>query len=202
MRGLIVLMALLLASRAECRDSDRLVPISYSGPTSVTSEMKAEVEFVAGQVKGYRLDELILPQSISKTSWEARHPHPMDTFDADDEQSFAESLMSELTRLHLFKQAVMTGADRGKDAVHIRLCFVRTVFLPGGQYILYVVMRIEAGPCPVVKGYIAESKPRMPLLKALRARAVHGQWKASAAQRLLDQLIPDIESFLRADASP
>ena len=192
-----------MVSRGECRDSDRLVPIRYSGPaTAVTSEKKAEVEFVTGQVKGYRMDELILPQWMTKSSWESRHPHPLDTFDADDEQSFAESLMLELTRLQLFKQAVMTGADHAKDAVHIRLCFVRTVFFPGGQYILYVVMRIEDGPCPVIKGYTVESKPRMPFLKALRARPVYGQWKAAAAQRLLDQLIPDIGSFLRADSSP
>jgi hypothetical protein len=201
MRSVFILMTVLVCASAECSDSDRLEPLTYHGATSVTSQKKAEVELVTGEVKRHRVDEDVLPHFITKGSWASRHPDLTGTFGADDQQVFVESLTSELVRLDLFRQATTTGEGHASDGVHIKLWFAKTDYFRGGpqRYVLYVEMQIESGRGATTKRYIADSKPNVSLAKWMFTSMNRQQAKAAAAASLLDQLIPDIEAWLQQD---
>jgi hypothetical protein len=148
----------------------------------------------------HRIDEDILPSWITKGSWESRHPNPYGAFDAEDERLFAESFVSELVHLGLFKQAVETNGDQSDD-VHIRVWFAKTEYFNQGttRYVLYVEMQIENQRGVTSKRYIADSRNALSLVKGdLYGRQLA---KTAAATDLMDKLIPDIEEWLRQDGS-
>lgn len=143
LRAVAVFVAILVPAVAVCSD-DESPPVVYHGSVTVTSRRKAYVELVTGETKRHRIDEDILPHWITKGSSESRHPSLYGTFNAEDEQRFVESFVSEVVHLGLFKQAAETSAAKSED-VHVRLQFAKTEYFYQWttRYVLYVEMQIE-----------------------------------------------------------
>jgi len=193
----MVFVTLLVPAVAVCSNDESLAPVAYHGSVSVSSQRKAYVELVTGEIKRHRFDEEILPHWMTKGSWESRHPILEGTLGSEDEELFVASFMSELVHLGLFKQAVETSGDRSDD-VHIRLSFAKTEYFYQGtrRYVLNVEMQIEdPRGASASKRYVADTNNGHSLVKGDvqgRARA-----KTEAATDLMQQLIPDVEEWLR-----
>jgi hypothetical protein len=198
LRAVMVFVAILVPAVAVCSDDESLAPVLYHGTVSVTSQRKAYVELVTGEAKRHRIDEDILPHWITKGSWESRHPNLYGTFDAENEEQFVESFVSELVHLGLFKQAVETSGDKSED-VHIRLWFAKTEYFYQGttRYVLYVEMQIEDQGDVSSRRYVADSHKARSLVK--RDQYGRAPVKTAAATDLMDKLIPDVEEWLRQD---
>jgi hypothetical protein len=194
----MVFVAILVPAVAVCSDDESLAPVLYHGSVSVASQRTAYVEMVPGEVKRHRIDEDILPHWITKSSAESRHPNLYGTFDAENEEQFVESFVSELVHLGLFKQAVETSGESSED-VHIRLWFSKTEYFSRGTpgYALYVEMQIEDQGGVSSRRYLADSRNARSLVKGDQyGRAL---LKTAAATDLMEKLIPDVEEWLRQD---
>jgi hypothetical protein len=196
LRAAFILAGILVPALALCADDDdSLAPVTYHGSVSVTSQQKAHVQLVTGEAKRHSIDEDLLPHWVTKGSWESRHPSLDGTFGAQDEELFAQSFVSELVHLGLFKQAAETNGDNSDD-VHIRLSFAKTEYFYGGiaRYVLNVEMQIEAQGTVVSKRYVADSRSARSLVKG--EQYGRGRAKTQAATDLMEKLIPDVEEWV------
>jgi hypothetical protein len=195
LRTILVSVVILVSAVAAASDDESLGPVVYHGSVSVASERTAYVELVTGEVKRHGIDEDILPQWITKGSWESRHPNLYGTFGAEDERQFVESFVSELVHLGLFKRAVETSGDKS-EGVHIRLWFSKTEYF-STRYVLDVEMQIEDQGVVSSRQYVANSRNARSLVKGDQyGRAL---LKTTAATDLMEKLIPDVEEWLRQD---
>ena len=192
----------------------RLAPVTYGGATSVVSNRVAEVRLVTGFVTGSS-DLMFLPDPTGKTEHflVAPYENPMLEFDSADQQMFVGSLCSELERLHLFSKVSTLPAIRQSDwtpvsdsrvsqtpAAHIDIIFDSTSAGPSANQVYHLDVRMHiAGGKPFVRRYHVDSNEGRTLWQTINTSAAGG--KKIAATRLMNLVVPDIETWINEDLS-
>jgi hypothetical protein len=175
--------------------SQGLGEIVYHGAVSTQSSRKATVQLVSGAATRRTLDQDVLPEWLTRGSWEARHPTTEGTFDAENQQEFCSALALALVHLGLFKQAVDTSANQSAD-VHLRVTFNNTVYHTAQhRYVLDVELQIEGDGTVSSMHYVANSSDgRQWVPKGTSGLEAA---KTGAAADLLQKIIPDVEGWLQ-----
>lgn len=117
-------------------------------------------------------------------------------FDVEDQYAVARHLEKELARL-----GIARAASAGEPEIPLRLAFVRTRHLyEFNEYILDVELYWGAGASSLKKRYHIRSAEGDSLLTQMLTDPSEGKQKAG--DKLMRQMIPDIEAWLRERSTP
>ena len=165
---------------------------SIGGESTVTSSKTASILRVSGAIRGGQSTTLIPVGTILVPI--ASGPNPELQFHNQDQAEFTEVLRTELLRLKVF-QSISAGENQDNPDIKITIVFAQTYHMPQMQeYILDVAMNIEGGKRPLLKQYRVGSHEKSSLWEKLNTNAYEG--KVLAVRRLLEKLIPDIQSYI------
>lgn len=186
-RGVLAALVLALAG---CM-SRELVPVTYDGAVSRTSEKSGSLHMTTG-----RVESDYAPGQIAQVP-----VNPKVLFNPDDQRAFAESLKNELNRLGLLRVASISWQQVEPADVTVEIVFQRTVVFPVAvRYHLDVAMRLKSGERSFSRRYFVNSAERESTWTKLNTDA--GKGKALAATKLMARLIPDIEAFVAESSRP
>lgn len=185
----ITIAALLLMSLSGCA-SALLIPIEYPDAASVTSEIPFRVSLNTGKVAGYGGSTLVYAGGMFVPV--STGPVPELQFGARDQEVFVESLRSELSRLGILG---ISSDHELADNVDITIYFVQTEHYPHFQeYKLTVALVMAYKDMSSTHSYEVLSSEGDSIWTKMNTNASTGKLKA--ATKLLERVIPDIESFV------
>lgn len=177
-----------------------LPPVTYNQPASVTSTKIAKIELVTGEVGGdatsysyntYNVQGNYLVSTTQTGSVVPTNLH----FGIGDQKTFLKSLSNELLRLNIVSD-VLESTSTKKGDLSIKLVFEKTYHKPNIQeYLLDVRLDIETEKGSITHNYHIVSSEGDSWWKKINTNAVQG--KTKAAEKLIQKIIPDIESFLK-----
>jgi hypothetical protein len=194
--GVLILMAGALGA---CSAS--LPKVAYDAPAAVTSERTATIATRIGTVQGLTASTTVPAGGIFVTIPGGRAPDWVN-FNDKDAALFASSLRDELNRLGIVKAQ---GAVPGMTAdIALNINFDRTIKGHNNDYQLEVHLQIEAAGKQTLKRYSVRSFDGADFMTRFNTTPATG--KRMAAQRLMKEMIPDIETAVReldkADSLP
>ena len=191
--ALIAIWALGSPGVARCQVDWLLKPVSFDGVTTASSQWTASIDFRTGEATSGLAPGLPPPLSWFDPLTDAQRRQIL--FDSADQQVFVESFRSELERLNLVRAATLVSRDAATADVRITVRFEEAELAFGFNYRLQVDMTIEGDPGTAQHWrYVAGATVRTPLSTGV-VRA-----KSSAASKLLRDMIPDVEAWIRENA--
>ena len=194
----LALCTIALALIVGCASPIPFNTVTLPDSPTVTSQKTAKIDLVTGAVAGsgsttfVPMGTIVVPMSSG--------PVPRLQFQTTDQREFVDVLKSELLRLKVFRE-VMSDPDKPLADVTITLTFARTYHqIQNHEYTLDVVMNIAGGRQPLLRQYRVNSNESASLWERINTNAYEG--KAKAVRKLLEKLVPDIRSYVEANAGP
>jgi len=172
-----------------CVTSIPLQNIQYTGIVGVTSSKTAKVQLVSDVASA---SPVMLAGKISVPI--STGPVPQLQFHTKDQRASIASLRKELVRLGMFKSTVDESTSEPTD-ISISIIFEQTHHnVEGQEYTLDLEMQLTGGDKPFVNQYRVISSVKDSTWDKWNTTAYDG--KKKAVKRLLEKLIPDIESYI------
>lgn len=194
MRRAIQLFIILFASALSACSVASLPWVVYDAPATVSSDRTAAITTTTGIVEGYSTSTTLPAGGMFITVPGGPTPSWVN-FNAEDIAIFAASLERELNRLGVAK------AQRGEQGtsadIALTLHFDRTVKGAYNEYQLDVRLVIQTASNQIEKSYNVRSFTDEGFWA--RANTTAKTSKRMAAQKLMQAIIPDIESAIRAE---
>lgn len=183
-------MLVVLAVLTGC-GSAPLLPITYEQPVVVQSDLDAYVELNTGRVSGHSSQSMIYAGGIFVPV--SSGPVPELQFGAEDQATFIASLKAELLRLNIVRSIEEAESEQSASFV---VNFVQTEHFPTyQQYKLTVSLVAELGAKSFSNRYEVLSSEGDSTWEKWNTNASKGKLKA--AQKLLDLLMIDIQTFVK-----
>lgn len=192
MKLFAIALSLSLASLLSgCATPLPLNTLKYEDDLGVRSSKEATVVVVSGPERGSEGSGYMPAGGVFIPI--VMGPNPELQFHGDDQQEFAQSLRTELVRTGVLKAA---EADDGRNRdFKIRIFFAQTQHYPTfQQYALEVVVEMTGGKEPALKHYRILSSDKDTTWEKWNTNAYQGKQKA--AKLLLDELMPDIATYI------
>ncbi len=198
-KGMIVQLVILFSLLVSGCSSPGLKPVTFSPEPVVRSNKSASIKF-----QTVHIDH----EQDSISAWVVINPNivipvyslsrPEHLFTVEDQRIFVESLSSELNRLGILKISSLNNLDSEHTDISISIFFEKTYYSPRlGEYLLDVVMLItdqDTDKNFFYKYHISSPEGDSFLEKM---KATVPREKLKAAQKLMNRVIPDIESWLK-----
>ncbi len=171
-----------------CATPIPLYNVQYMGAVNVTSSKTAKVLLGSREdLADTSTSDIDLPISTG--------PDPYFRFHIRNQRAFLLALQKELVRLHIFKSTVGESSFKPAD-ITITVIFTQTHHDVDEQvYTLHVTMKLSGGTLPLIKQYRVISSVKDSAWEKWNTTAYQG--KEKAVKRLLEKLIPTIESYLK-----
>lgn len=183
-----------------CATLAPLPPITYLKPVSITSEKTIQIKLLSGNIGG---NADTYSYSLTSVNWDYTETttHTVSTmptsvhFDSEDQKMFVKSLGNELIRLKM-AHAVTESSTATNNDISLIISFISTWHRPDYQgYILDVKMDISGGGRKSTNSYHIISNEGDSFFEKIFTDAIQG--KTKAAKKLLEEIIPDIENFIK-----
>ena len=166
-----------------------LPPIRYNGNVLHKSNLTASVKLNTGRVIGHSESSIANAGGIFvPVTYEST---PELQFGKEDQRIFMESLRSELLK----HKIIGSLKGRADNALDITVNFVRTEHFAGvHEYKITAIMDMKYQQLSEHKKYNISSSEGDSFFEKMNTSALKG--KTKAAKKLLNAMIPDIESFV------
>lgn len=174
--------------------------VKYEGSVQLTTEKSGSLQLVHLDMR--TLDEALAPDayvaSVSYATVIAAH------FDAYERRVFAESLASELTRLHILNVPRVAESYDATQDVNIQIVFTEVKFIPASlirfaETQVKAAMQIRAGGKKLLREYSLSSADDVSAFT--RSWDDAGDTKERVATRLLGMMVNDIQTTLLLESS-